>query len=224
MGWDADVFSVLDDLESLAEARFGAEREAEVRDRSRAEYAGVSLAARLMASVDRPVALEVEGLGTVRGLLDRVGDGWCLLSPTQAGPGHDWVVPLSAVLGVTGASDRAVPELAWSPIARLGLGSALRRLADAGAPTLVHLRDGSRLEAVVRRVGRDFAELEPAPAAPAARPHWFRSQRWRRSRAGRLVPLRPRWRRCRTGAAHLGAARCGRGGGAAPARRPPSPR
>ncbi len=60
---------------------------------------------------------------------------------------------LDAVVAVHGASERSVPEVAWSPIARLGLGSALRRLADAGERCVLHLVDGTMHEAVLRRVG-----------------------------------------------------------------------
>ena len=66
------------------------------------------------------------------GRLVRVAVEWCLLER----PGHDWIVPLAAVAAVTGASGRAVPEVAWPAVTRLGLGSALRRLADAGEPVL----------------------------------------------------------------------------------------
>lgn len=58
-----------------------------------------------------------------------------------------------------GVSVRAIPEVAWSPLARLGLGSALRGLAEAGERCVVHLRDGGRYDGTVRRVGRDFCEL-----------------------------------------------------------------
>jgi hypothetical protein len=64
---------------------------------------------------------------------------------------------------VLGASSRSVPEVAWSPLTRLGLGSALRRLSEAGERCLVHLRSGSRVEGRVLRVGADFAEVEVAP-------------------------------------------------------------
>ena len=59
---------------------------------------------------------------------------------------------------VHGASPRSVPEVAWSPVTRLGLGSALRRLADAGERCLVHLVDGGRYEVMLTRVGQDFVE------------------------------------------------------------------
>ena len=41
---------------------------------------------------------------------------------------------------------------------RLGLGSALRRIADEGERCLVHLVDGSRHDVVLTRVGKDFVE------------------------------------------------------------------
>ena len=59
---------------------------------------------------------------------------------------------------VHGASPRSVPEVAWSPVTRLGLGSALRRLADAGERCVIHLVDGGRHDVVLTRVGKDFAE------------------------------------------------------------------
>jgi hypothetical protein len=153
--WEEELFAYLDDLEAQAESLYDAERAEELADRSRSEYAAVTLAARLMASVEREVALEVEGAGTVEGTLARVGTGWCLVT----GAGQDWVVRLGAVTEVRGASDRAQPEVAWSPVARLGLGAALRRLADEAEPCLLHLVDGRRVEGVVRRVGADFVEV-----------------------------------------------------------------
>ena len=79
------------------------------------------------------------------------------------GTGSDWVVHLAAVEEVRGASARSVPEVAWSPLTRLGLGSAFRRLGETGERCLVHLRSGARAEGRVRRVGADFAEVEVAP-------------------------------------------------------------
>jgi hypothetical protein len=152
--WEEELFAVLDDLEQQAEALYDAERSAELADRSRAEYQQVTLASRLAASVGAPLRLEVRGVGGVAGRLTRVGAGWCLME----GPGSDWVVAIPAVVAVSGASDRSLPEVAWSPIARLGLGSALRRIADAGEPCTIRLVDGSVLEARLRRVGADFVE------------------------------------------------------------------
>jgi hypothetical protein len=138
----------------------------------RAEYAAVTLAGRLMASVGRDVLLDVDGTGPVRGELRRVGTGWCLVS----GDAGDWLVPLAAITAAQGVSDRAVPEVAWSAVSRLGLGSALRRLADEGAACVVATRGGARHEVVLTRVGKDFVEAETV-ADPASGCWW----RWRRS-------------------------------------------
>lgn len=161
MGWEEDLFALLDDLEGQAEALYDAERGPELVDRSRAEYQQVSLASRLMASTDREVTLEIAGVGPVSGLLSRVAAEWCLLSG-QSGAGADWIVRLAALTRVTGASERSLPEVAWSPLTRLSLGSALRRLSESGERCLVHLVDGSRHEGTLRRVGSDFVELVDA--------------------------------------------------------------
>lgn len=155
MGWENDLFALFDDLESQAAGLYAAERGAEIADRSRAEYQSVSLASRLMASVGTEVRLGIVGAGPVTGVIDRVADGWLLLSAGE----HDWVVSLAAVATVEGASVRSVPEVAWSPLTRLGLGSALRRIAEAGERCLLHLRDGGRYEGTLRRVGDDFCEV-----------------------------------------------------------------
>lgn len=155
MGWEEELFALFDDLEDQASALYAAERDLEVADRSRAEYQQVTLGGRLMASVGQPVTLGVLGVGPVGGTVERVADGWLLVASGD----HDWVVVLGAVTTVEGASVRSVPEVAWSPLTRLGLASALRRIAEAAEPCLLHLRDGSRHDGVLGRVGADFCEL-----------------------------------------------------------------
>lgn len=149
------LVDVLADLEQQAEALYDVERSLEVADRARAEYLSVRLAGRLMASVGTAVALELPHVGWLRGELVRVTATWCHLRVAD----RDWVLVHDALGAVVGASDRALPEVAWSPLARLGPGSVLRRLA--GTPTVVRLqrRDGGRLDGIVRRVGADFVEL-----------------------------------------------------------------
>lgn len=161
MAWEEKLFALFDDLEGQAAAAYARDRAAELVDRSRAEYAEVTLAARLMATVGDDVTIDVRGVGALRGTLERVATGWLLLSAGAV----DWVVRLDAVGSVLGASERAVPAVAWPAVARLGLGSMLRRLAESGERCLVHRVDGQRHEGTVRRVGQDFAELvtgEPA--------------------------------------------------------------
>ncbi len=154
MSWERDLFAVIDDIEQEAAAAFAAEREAELVDRARSAYAEVTFVSRLMASVDREVTLHVRGVGPVRGRLQRVGPDWCLVDATS----RDWVVPLAAVSRARGLSQRALPEVAWSPVARLGLGAALRRVAGTAESCLVHQLDGDRVELVLTRVGADFVE------------------------------------------------------------------
>lgn len=161
MRWEEQLFELFDDLEGQASALYDVERGAELADRSRAEYHQVLLAGRLVASVGSPIALDVAGVGRIEGDLRRTGDGWCLLS----GHRQDWIVRTARIHVVHGASERAVPEVAWSPLQRLGVGSALRRLAESRARCVVHLADGAQHEAVVRRVGQDFVEVESPAGA-----------------------------------------------------------
>ena len=76
-------------------------------------------------------------------------------------------MPLEAIAAVEGVDQRSVPEVAWSPLTRLGLGSALRRLGDAGERCVVHRRDGGRHDGVPARVGQDFVEISEGHGAAA---------------------------------------------------------
>lgn len=158
MSWEHELFALFDDLEGQAAAAWEVDREAELADRARSEYGSVTLASRLMASRGEAVTIDLPHVGRVEGRLERVGEGWVLVS----GRGQDWIVPLRPVLTVRGVSARSVPEVAWSPVDRLGLRAALRRLSDAAARCVVHLVDGSRHEAYVVRVGADFLEARDA--------------------------------------------------------------
>ena len=170
MGWEDDLFALFDDLEGQAEALYDADRDPELADRSRAEYQQVTLASRLMSSVELEVTLDIVGVGAVTGILGRVAATWCLVSgATTAAPA--WIVPLGAVARVSGASERSIPEVAWSPLTRLSFGSALRRVSESGERCLVHLVDGARHEGTLRRVGRDFVELVDASGRVALMPY-----------------------------------------------------
>ncbi len=158
MSWEHELFALFEDLEGQAAAAFETDREAELADRARAEYGSVTLASRLMASRGEAISVDLPHVGRVAGRVGRVGDAWVLLS----GQGQDWIVPLRWIAGVHGVGARSVPEVAWSPVDRLGLRAALRRVADAGARCVVHLVDGTRQEAYVERVGADFLECRAA--------------------------------------------------------------
>jgi hypothetical protein len=153
--WGEELHALFAELEQQAEALYDAERAADMSDRSQAEYATVTLASRVMASMGLPVAVLIRGIGVVEGRIRRMGDGWFWLGDG----GRQWLVILAAVDAISGASDRAVPEVAWSPVDRLGLGSALRRLALAEVHCVVHQVDGGTREGKVRRVGEDFIEV-----------------------------------------------------------------
>ncbi len=172
------MLDLFDDLEQQAEGLALAERDAAVAELGRAEYAEVELAARLHGSVGHPVQLHVSGLGALRGRLERVGAGWCLVSgepPARA----ETVVSLTALMTVRGLSQRAVPASVRGPLSRLRLGSVLRGLSDEAEPVVVVLLDGEVRRAALGRVGADFvevvaadggAEVVPFSAVAAVRP------------------------------------------------------
>jgi len=153
-GWELRLLSLFDDLEQQAAALYEAERDVEVAERARAEYAGVTLAGRMMAARGAEVGLVVEGVGTITGRLQRVAAAWCLVGAA----GQDWIVRSAAVVAVRGLPPQAVAEAAWPVTARLSLASALRRLADGGEECRVRLRDGAGYDARLGRVGADFVE------------------------------------------------------------------
>lgn len=155
MDGERELFEVLDDLEAQAESEHHRDREGELHDRARSEYHGVLLESRLMATLQQPVELWVQGVGSVTGTLARVGDGWC-----QVRRGHlRWTVLLHGLTSARGLSPRAVPRVAWSRVDTMGVGSPLRRVADEQHRCVAHLADGSTVEGLVDRVGSDFVEF-----------------------------------------------------------------
>lgn len=154
MTWEARLFDFLEDIEGRAEAVLDAERRFEVADLARGEYATVTVASRLMASVGAEVGLHVIGAGDVSGRLGRVADGWCLVEAR----GQEWIVRSAAIGAARGLSPRSVPEEAWPVTARLGLGAALRRVSESAEPVQVWLLDGSHHVLTPLRVGQDVLE------------------------------------------------------------------
>ena len=163
MRWEETLLGLFEDLEQQAQGLQLMDRDAEVAERSRAEYARVDLASRFHASVGGRVALGVLGIGTVTGSVARVGADWCLLdTEAQQDWQQDWVVRLAAVRQARGLSPLSVSEGARSVVTRLGLGSVLREVAQAGSAAVVHHVDGAQTRGRLGRVGADFAELHPA--------------------------------------------------------------
>jgi hypothetical protein len=154
MRWDDRLAEVFDDLEQQAEGLALVERDAEVAEQRRAEYARVDLAGRLHASVGQRLRLSLTGVGPLDAVLSRVGAGWCLLTT-----GDDWIVRLAAVGAVRGLLDRAVDPALRPVTARLGIGSALRGVQDGGGEAVLHRVDGSAVRGALGRVGADFVEV-----------------------------------------------------------------
>jgi hypothetical protein len=173
MRWEERLLDLFDDLEQQAAGLALSERDALVAEQSRAEYAGVDLGARLHASTGSRVQVDVTGLGTLDAALQRVGDGWCLLDVAD----QAWVVALPAVLSFRGLVGGGVAPTARPLSARLGLGSALRGLAEDRAEVVLHRVDGQVLRGLLGRVGLDFvevgtrerADVVPFPAIAALR-------------------------------------------------------
>lgn len=154
MTWEAALFAFLDDLEGQAQGVFDADRQLEVADRARGEYASVTVASRLMASVGRTLNVRVRGAGLLEGRLAAVGTGWCLL---ESGA-QEWIVRQEAIATVAGVSERSVPKDAWPVTARLGWASMLRRIAEAGDSCHLRLLGSEDHHVVPTRVGQDFLE------------------------------------------------------------------
>lgn len=158
MRWDDGLAGLFDDLEQQAEGLALVERDLEVAEALRAEYAQVDLVSRLHGSLGAPLRLAVTGVGLVEGELRRAGDGWCLVDTGQ----REWVVRLPAVSSVRGLTDRGVVASARPLTARLGLASVLRGLVELRAESVLHRTDSTMLQGRLGRVGADFVEFAVA--------------------------------------------------------------
>jgi hypothetical protein len=155
MRWEERLHGVVDDLEQQAEGLFLADRDALVAEQRRAEYAQIDLEGRLHASSGCLLTAHVMGTDPVTGVLVRAGAGWFLLEADR----QEWLVRLAAVTSVRGLLDRGTTAEARPVGARVGIGSALRGVAEGGAETVLHRVDGSTTWGLLGRVGQDFLEL-----------------------------------------------------------------
>ena len=163
---DDELGGLFEDLEQQAAGFELAERDAELADRARGEYASVTFGSRVHASLGREVALALSGGALAEGRLTRAGADWCVVSAT--GEKTDWLVRLAAVLTARGMSPRAVPELARPAVARLRFGAALHGMAEEFPELLVHLSSTGTLRVHVVRIGTDFLEADVKGVEPAA--------------------------------------------------------
>jgi hypothetical protein len=172
MRWDA----LFEDLEAQIEAADAAELDAEVRDRTRTEFARVDLLGRLRASSGTELALQLRSGERVRGTVVSLGSDWLLLEAGDAdGLAGESLVPLRAVLVVHGLGSASV-QAGGRGVAlagRLDLRSSLRGIARDRSPVRITTDDGAQLRGIVGRVGADHVEV---PADP-------------RDRSGPVVPF-----------------------------------
>lgn len=151
---------LFEDLEQQAAGLELAERDAELLDRARGEYAAVTLSDRLHASVGRAVELTLRCGERLGGSLVAAGTDWCSLS--VPGGTDTWLVRMPAIAFARGLSPRSLPEPVRPLVARLGFGSALHRAAEASPEIVARLSSGPPLHVRVRRVGADFLEVVDA--------------------------------------------------------------
>ncbi|TQS42893.1 hypothetical protein [Cryptosporangium phraense] len=170
-----------EDLFADAEAQFEAlrrdEMASEAADRTRREFALVSLVDRLRGSVGSELEVWLPD-ASLTGVLARVGPDWMALS---AGGAREVVIPLAAVVAVEGLSPATAADPVGPVEARMDLRFVLRRLARDRTPVRLALPGGKSLSGTIDRVGRDFLELaEHSETEP---------RRARAVRAVRSVPL-----------------------------------
>lgn len=183
MSWEQSLLDLFDDLEAQAAGLSLVARDEDVADLARAEYAEVTLVARLHGSLGLAVGLVVAGGTAVRGVLERVGRGCAVVRSTDVPRGLH-LVNLDHVHTVSTPSSRSEAEASLPVTSRLGMASAVRHLAADVDEVALRLPDGRRVTGVVARVGADFLEVVPTdptdptgPAGPTA------------ERAGLLVPF-----------------------------------
>ena len=171
--------SLFEDLEAQLDAAGAAELAAEVAERTRLEAGRLRLTDRLAAATGAPVAVTLPGIGPVRGTVLDTGVDWLLLDES---PGREALVPLPAVLGITGVGGRtAAPEVETQVGKRLDLRWALRGLARGRHGVAVVVRDGSTATGTLDRVGADHVDLAEHAPGEARRSGVVRSVR--------LIPL-----------------------------------
>jgi hypothetical protein len=166
---------LFDDVEAQLEAAEHAELAGEVADRTRREIARLRLVDRLRANLGADLQLRVAGTGALSGRLRRAGEGWLLLAPATGPPA---LVMRAAVLSVDGLPAAAMEPGSEGPVlSRLDIGHALRAVARDRSPVAVVLRDGTRLDGTLDRVGADFADLALHPSGESRREAAVRSVR-----------------------------------------------
>lgn len=147
------------DLEAQLAREDAAQMDAEVADRTRREQATTRLADRVRAHVGRTLVVHLDAGSSATGEVVDTGPDWVLLR--EGGRGQV-LVPLSAVIGVSGLS-RSVAPPAGVVLSRLRLGHALRAVARDRSSVRLQLAGGEVLTGTVDRVGADHLDLAEHP-------------------------------------------------------------
>lgn len=148
---------LFEDLEAQLDAGDREEFAAEVADRTRREVARVALLDRFRGAIDAQVELAVEGAGSMRGVVRRVGPGWLLLDVDGQA---EVLLTSRGILAVRGLGVAAAdPDGVGVVETRLDFGHLMRAVARDRAQVRLVLRDGSSWVGTVDRVGADFVDL-----------------------------------------------------------------
>ncbi len=155
------VRALLSDVEGQAEGLYLADREIEVAELTRAQYAEVTLTARLYAALGSSLRVRLAGDGgpALDGIVEDAGQGWFTLLVRSGSRATTWVVAVSGVVELAGLVDAAVPDTARPAAARLSIRAALRPYAEEGDRVALRLLTGGVRQGRLVRVGADFVEL-----------------------------------------------------------------
>ena len=163
MRWDR----LFDDLQAQMDADGLRERDLEVSDRTRRERAQVGLSERLIAHGGLPVELRLATGVLVAGTLADAGSDWVLVHDTGD---RGSLVPLGAIVAITGLGVRAAAGSGAVTGRRFGLGYALRGLSRDRSVVSLTDRGGSVTTGTIDAVGADALDLSEHPADVARRP------------------------------------------------------
>lgn len=153
---------LFEDLEGQYDEAERLEMSAEVADRTRRELARLRLTDRARLATGSVIGVGLGAAGVVNGQLLTSGPDWLLL---RADAGAECLIPLGSVDWVSGLSAMAADPDSVSVVeSRLGLGYALRRVAQERAAVTVVFRDGTHLTGTIDRVAADHVDLAVHPA------------------------------------------------------------